>query len=61
MTPSQHDSGANDRLVSSFLWLNWTQFQGALNDNIFKLLVTFFLIRNLGADKASMLSGLGGI
>ncbi|HMP96069.1 MAG TPA: MFS transporter [Kiritimatiellia bacterium] len=61
MTPSQHDSGANDRLGSSFLWLNWTQFQGALNDNIFKLLVTFFLIRNLGADKASMLSGLGGI
>lgn len=53
-----------DRIESldpSFKWLNLTQFQGALNDNIFKLLVTFFLIRNLGADKASMLSGLGGI
>lgn len=52
----------NDELLNpSFRWLNWTQFQGALNDNIFKLLVTFFLIRNLGAEKASMLSGLGGI
>lgn len=50
-----------DRLGSSFHWLNLTQFQGALNDNIYKLLVTFFLIRNLGADQASMLSGLGGI
>ena len=48
-------------LSASFQWLNWTQFQGALNDNIFKLLVTFFLIRNLGTDKAGMLSGLGGI
>lgn len=50
-----------DRLEPSFNWLNLTQFQGALNDNIFKLLVTFFLIRNLGSDRASMLSGLGGI
>jgi len=50
-----------EALNPSFKWLNLTQFQGALNDNIFKLLVTFFLIRNLGADKASMLSGLGGL
>lgn len=56
--PADHDTEA---LNPSFRWLNWTQFQGALNDNIFKLLVTFFLIRNLGVDKASMLSGLGGI
>ena len=50
-----------DTLSASFHWLNWTQFQGALNDNIFKLLVTFFLIRTMGAEHASMLSGLGGI
>ncbi len=29
--------------VSSFGWLNVTQFFGALNDNVFKLLVVFFL------------------
>jgi len=50
-----------DRLSPSFHWLNWTQFQGALNDNIFKLLVTFYLIRNIGAEHTEMLSGLGGI
>lgn len=50
-----------DPLSPSFHWLNWTQFQGALNDNIFKLLVTFFLIRNIGAEHTEMLSGLGGI
>lgn len=48
-------------LSSSFVWLNWTQFQGALNDNIFKLLVTFYLIRNFGPEHAARLSGLGGI
>ncbi len=51
----------HERLNPSFRWLNWTQFQGALNDNIFKLLVTFFLIRNLGTDRAAMISGLGGM
>ena len=54
-------AGEDERLEPSFRWLNWTQFQGALNDNIFKLLVTFFLIRSIGADQASRLSGLGGI
>ncbi len=51
----------SDRLDASFWWLNWTQFQGALNDNIFKLLATFYLIRHVGEGKAEMVSGLGGI
>lgn len=57
----QDGSKVREQLNPSFQWLNWTQFQGALNDNIFKLLVTFFLIRNLGTENAGMLSGLGGI
>ncbi|HMP34268.1 MAG TPA: MFS transporter [Kiritimatiellia bacterium] len=51
----------SDRVDKSFHWLNATQFLGALNDNIFKLLVTFFLIRSIGPEHASTLSGLGGI
>jgi acyl-[acyl-carrier-protein]-phospholipid O-acyltransferase/long-chain-fatty-acid--[acyl-carrier-protein] ligase len=35
----------------SFAWLNATQFFGALNDNIFKLLVIFFLVDYLGFDR----------
>lgn len=37
----------------SFAWFNITQFLGALNDNIFKLLVIYFLIGAGGAEKAS--------
>ena len=35
----------------SFAWLNATQFFGALNDNVFKLLVVFFLVDHLGFDR----------
>ena len=34
----------------SFKWLNATQFLGALNDNLFKLLLIFFLIDLEGPD-----------
>ena len=44
----------------SFAWLNATQFLGALNDNIFKLLSFFFVIRLLGAEQASTWISLGG-
>lgn len=54
-------STSADSLTPSFHWLNLTQFFGALNDNVFKLLATFFLIRSIGPDQATMLSGLGGI
>ena len=33
---------------ASFHWLNAAQFLGALNDNVFKLFVIFFLVRLLG-------------
>ncbi|MBM4149172.1 MAG: MFS transporter [Lentisphaerae bacterium] len=36
------------RSGSSFAWLNVTQFLGALNDNVFKLLVIFLLVSRLG-------------
>jgi len=35
------------RTLSSFGWLNVTQFLGALNDNVFKFLVIFFLVNQL--------------
>ncbi len=44
---SRSDSG------HSFAWLNATQFFGALNDNIFKLLIIFFLVDHLGLDQKS--------
>lgn len=44
----------------SFTWLNATQFFGALNDNIFKLLTFFFAIRLLGKEHTSALVSLGG-
>ncbi len=36
------------RLNRPFVWLNVTQFLGAFNDNVFKLLVIFFLVPLLG-------------
>jgi len=50
-----------ERLSTSFGWLNATQFLGALNDNIYKLLVTFFLIRTLGPEHSAVITGLSGI
>ena len=44
----------------SFAWLNATQFFGALNDNVFKLLVVFFLVDHLGFDRKSTI-GLAAI
>jgi acyl-[acyl-carrier-protein]-phospholipid O-acyltransferase/long-chain-fatty-acid--[acyl-carrier-protein] ligase len=41
---------AKQHRMSSFGWLNVTQFLGALNDNVFKLLVIFFLKSQLGHD-----------
>jgi acyl-[acyl-carrier-protein]-phospholipid O-acyltransferase/long-chain-fatty-acid--[acyl-carrier-protein] ligase len=41
------------KIDHSFAWFNATQFLGALNDNIFKLLVVYFLIGTGGAQEAS--------
>ncbi len=38
-------------LISSFGWLNVTQFFGALNDNVFKMLVFFFLVNALQCER----------
>ncbi|MBT3194586.1 MAG: MFS transporter [Verrucomicrobia bacterium] len=43
-------------LVSSFGWLNITQFLGALNDNVFKFLIVFFLVNKLGHDRDATLA-----
>ena len=53
-------NGSEEKLSASFKWLNVTQFLGALNDNIFRLLLIFFLIGTYGTDKASNVSALAG-
>ena len=45
---------------SPLTWLNATQFLGALNDNILKLLIIFFLIGVQGRDQAGAITaGVG--
>ncbi|WP_129128070.1 acyl-[ACP]--phospholipid O-acyltransferase [Geomonas oryzae] len=44
----------------SFAWLNATQFLGALNDNILKLLIIFFLIGSRGRAHAGMITASVG-
>lgn len=44
----------------SFHLLNATQFLGALNDNIFKLLIIYFLIQVKGAENANTILSLAG-
>ncbi|WP_243688791.1 MFS transporter [Geotalea toluenoxydans] len=44
----------------SLLWLNTTQFLGALNDNILKLLIIFFLIGSQGVAKAGIITACVG-
>jgi acyl-[acyl-carrier-protein]-phospholipid O-acyltransferase / long-chain-fatty-acid--[acyl-carrier-protein] ligase len=42
-----------------FRWFNLTQFLGALNDNVFKLFVVFFLIDSRGKEAAATAGALG--
>ncbi|HAL45185.1 MAG: 2-acyl-glycerophospho-ethanolamine acyltransferase [Planctomycetes bacterium GWF2_42_9] len=46
------------KINNSFKWFNTTQFLGALNDNIFKLLVIFFLIGSQGDRAAAKVTSL---
>jgi len=46
---------------STFAWLNATQFLGALNDNLFRWLILFFLIDIFGKDKSDQLSQTIGV
>lgn len=50
----------NRKLKRSFHFLNITQFLGALNDNIFKLLIVFLLINIQGEKEASIISATAG-
>ena len=45
----------------SFKWLNAVQFLGALNDNIFKFFIIFFLIGLFGPQHAHRVNGLAGV
>lgn len=51
---------AKTKLGTGFGWLNATQFLGALNDNIFKLLIILFLIAAQGQSQASNVTALAG-
>ncbi|NGX60697.1 MAG: Lysophospholipid transporter LplT [Chlamydiae bacterium] len=46
--------------LTSFSYLNFTQFFTALNDNLFKLLLAFFLISLLGAEHSNTILALAG-
>lgn len=48
------------RQFSSFTYLNITQFLGALNDNIYKLLIALFLIQLEGVEKSSVILSTTG-
>ncbi len=53
-------NGMKSKIGRSFLWLNATQFLGALNDNIFKLLVILFLIGLQGPSEAGSITAIAG-
>ncbi len=66
--PSEGSKGIKDG--SSFLWLNVTQFFGALNDNVFKLLLFYFIVSaetngldvdSLAARAESVMALLGAV
>jgi acyl-[acyl-carrier-protein]-phospholipid O-acyltransferase / long-chain-fatty-acid--[acyl-carrier-protein] ligase len=48
------------RKVSSFTYLNITQFLGALNDNVYKLLIVYFLIDQEGIENGHKILALTG-
>ncbi len=56
----QTEKGTSKKLSPSFTRLNATQFLGALNDNILKLLIIFCLISAQGAERAGVITaGVG--
>jgi len=44
------------KMRTTFGWLNATQFLGALNDNVFKFLIIFFLTDHLGLDSRTTIT-----
>jgi acyl-[acyl-carrier-protein]-phospholipid O-acyltransferase/long-chain-fatty-acid--[acyl-carrier-protein] ligase len=53
------DSSCN-KLPASFSFLNATQFLGAMNDNILKLLIVYCLIGVRGSDQAGFVTAAAG-
>lgn len=49
------------KLDKSFYYLAWATFFGALNDNIYKWLITFFLISRAAPDSTTTIVSTGGI
>lgn len=49
-----------DKELKNFNYLNLTQFLGVVNDNLFKLLLVFFLIDNKGEKASSAILALAG-
>ena len=61
MAMERDDAGDAGRPTgASFRWLNITQFLGALNDNVFKLLVAFSLIGLEGEEAAGRVIAVAG-
>ncbi len=58
------DQTKTDKVVDKgwwgFHWLNITQFLGVVNDNLFKLLLIFFLVRLEGQDASPLILSLAG-
>jgi len=52
-------SASNFRLPAAFTRLNLAQACGALNDNLIKLIIVFFLIGHFGAKDAGTIAALG--
>lgn len=48
------------RRISSFTYLNVTQFLGALNDNIYKLLIVYFFIQLEGIENSHKILAMTG-
>lgn len=55
------NESASPRLAAGFVRLNISQFCGALNDNVFKVLTVLFLIHLHGADSAATISAVAAV
>lgn len=53
-------SKVDEKLHPAFRWFNATQFMGAMNDNILKLLIIFSLIHSQGTQKAGAITAAVG-
>ncbi len=53
-------TGNSEKLHPSFKWFNATQFMGAMNDNILKLLIIYSLINSQGTEKAGAITAAVG-